>query len=210
MTSIRIPLLHQIKLQIKEIMWRKRNAHNRTHVGTCFDLDTVHVGIGTYGVLNIVQAGSGTNILIGNYCSIADDVTFIVNNNHYMERLSTFPFRTMDGFPGSDVRSKGGVVIKDDVWIGYGATILDGVTINQGAVIGAKSVVTKDVPPYAIVVGSPAKVVRYRFDSSIVKKLCNYNFESVYLPLTESQMDAAYTNLTSENLDKICNNFYKK
>lgn len=210
MGSIKMPLVHQVKLQYYELLWRMKNRNNRTHVGTIFDFNTVQVGLGTYGTLNIEQASSNAGVVLGNYCSIANDVTFIVGNDHYIDRISSYPFKTMEGHAGFDVRSKGGIEVKDDVWIGYGATILDGVTINQGAVIGAKAVVTKDVPPYAVVVGSPARVIRYRFEDSIIKELCRHRFDSIHLPLSETQAQSAYHRLTSNNIMNVCKDFFIK
>lgn len=116
---------------------------------------------------------------IGKFCSIACGTKFIFNSaNHTLSSLSTYPFPIFFEEWGLDVRditkawdNKGDIVIGNDVWIGYEAVILAGVTVGDGAVIGARAVVTKDVPPYTIVGGVPAKPIRMRFDQEMVDAL---------------------------------------
>ena len=116
---------------------------------------------------------------IGKFCSIACGAKFIFNSaNHTLSSLSTYPFPIFFEEWGLDVRditkawdNKGDIVIGNDVWIGYEAVILAGVTVGDGAVIGARAVVTKDVPPYTIVGGVPAKPIRMRFDRETVDAL---------------------------------------
>lgn len=109
---------------------------------------------------------------IGNFCSIASN-TSIRDHNHNLKSCTSYFIKhhVLGGNYGDDVVSKGPVVIKNDVWIGTQTVILSGVTIGNGAVIGANTVVDKDIPPYAIAVGSPAKVIKYRFDEEIIEKL---------------------------------------
>lgn len=111
-------------------------------------------------------------ITIGKFCSIAHGVT-IQEYNHDPSRVTSY-FIQKNVFGENmvkDIVSKGGIQIGNDVWIGAKATILSGVTIGTGAVIGANCVIAKDVPPYAIMVGNPAKLLRYRFDEKIVNML---------------------------------------
>lgn len=118
-------------------------------------------------------------LVIGKFCSIACGAKFIFNSaNHTLKSLSnyTFPlFYEEWGLDKKDVASawdnKGDIVIGNDVWIGYEAVIMAGVTVGDGAIIAARTVVTKDVPPYTIVGGVPAKVIRPRFGGEIVAKL---------------------------------------
>ncbi|CDD35644.1 bacterial transferase hexapeptide repeat protein [Roseburia sp. CAG:309] len=116
---------------------------------------------------------------IGKFCSIACGAKFLFTSaNHTMKSLSTYPFPIffeewqLDGKDICDAwDNKGDIVIGNDVWIGYEAVILSGVTIGDGAVIGSRAVVTKDVEPYTIVGGVPAKPIRKRFDEQMIKKL---------------------------------------
>ncbi len=116
---------------------------------------------------------------IGKFCSVACGAKFLFTSaNHTMKSLSTYPFPIFFeewGLAGKDISNawdnKGDIVIGNDVWIGYEAVILSGVTIGDGAIIGTRAVVTKDVPPYTIVGGVPAKPIRKRFDDETIKKL---------------------------------------
>lgn len=158
-------IISSVKLLIKKLIWRSRNRRNFTTVGNPgFPLNKVSVGCGTYGVLTIIAFGSELEkVNIGNFCSIADGVSILLGGEHRTSSISTFPFSSMYGGQVTAV-SKGPVTIDDDVWIGYRATILSGVHIGQGAVVGACALITKDVPPYAVVGGVPAKVIGWRFD----------------------------------------------
>jgi virginiamycin A acetyltransferase len=118
-------------------------------------------------------------LTIGKYCSIACGAKFIFTSaNHAMGSLSTYPFPIFFDEWGLDIKditkawdNKGDITIGNDVWIGYEAVILSGVTIGDGAIIGARAVVTKDVEPYAVVGGVPAKTIKKRFDSETIEKL---------------------------------------
>lgn len=118
-------------------------------------------------------------LIIGKFCSIACGARFLFNSaNHTMTSLSTYPFPLFFeewDLDRKDVTAswdnKGNIVIGNDVWIGYEAVILAGVTIGDGAIIGTRAVVTKDVPPYTIVGGVPAKPIRMRFSDNIISTL---------------------------------------
>jgi virginiamycin A acetyltransferase len=117
----------------------------------------------------------GDKLIIGKFCQIATSVRFIMNGaNHAMHGISTYPFKVM-GKSWSDapinVTSKGDTVIGNDVWIGNSATIMQGIKIGHGAVIGTNALVTKDVEPYTIVGGNPAKPIRKRFDDKTIEKI---------------------------------------
>ena len=108
---------------------------------------------------------------IGRYCSIAEAVKIFGGGEHDYNIVSTFPFKTIFQKQKTDASTKGKTIIGNDVWIGYHATVLSGVNIGNGAIVGAMSVVTKDVPPYAIVAGNPARIIKYRFPESIIEKI---------------------------------------
>ncbi|MFN8573905.1 MAG: CatB-related O-acetyltransferase [Gemmatimonadaceae bacterium] len=119
---------------------------------------------------------NGDRLVIGRYCSIAAEVRFIMNGgNHPTTWLTTYPFPIFGhgweaGMPSS-WPNRGDTTVGHDVWIGYGATIMPGVHIGDGAIVATASVVTKDVPPYAIVGGNPATLLRYRFDEATIAQL---------------------------------------
>lgn len=114
-------------------------------------------------------------LIIGKFCQIATGVRFIMNgSNHAMDGISTYPFKVFgDAWSETAMNavSKGDTVIGNDVWIGNSVTIMQGITIGDGAIIGTNSLVTKDVEPYTIVGGNPAKVIRKRFDADTIQFL---------------------------------------
>lgn len=121
---------------------------------------------------------NGDRLLIGRFCSIACGAKFLMNSaNHTLRSLSTYTFPIFYEAWGLETRpaeawdNRGDIVIGNDVWIGYEAVILAGVTIGDGAIIGARAVVTKDVPPYTIVGGVPAKPIRKRFSEEQIAAL---------------------------------------
>lgn len=117
----------------------------------------------------------GDKLIIGNFCQIATAVKFIMGGaSHDLSGFSSFPFVTFNQYwPEILVAhvSKKDTVIENDVWIGYDALIMPGITIGNGAIVGSRAVVTKDVEPYAIVVGNPARVIRKRFDDDTINML---------------------------------------
>jgi virginiamycin A acetyltransferase len=120
---------------------------------------------------------TGDKLIIGKFCMIASGVEFIMNGaNHLVNALSTYPFAIFgngwqEAMAGKEYPSKGNIEVGNDVWIGYKAVIMAGVKIGDGAIIGAYSVVTKDVEPYAMVGGNPAKEIRKRFPEEVIKDL---------------------------------------
>ena len=119
----------------------------------------------------------GDKLIIGKFCMIASDVTFIMNGaNHLSEAISSYPFAIFggdwsDAMEEKEYPVKGDTKVGNDVWIGYGATIMPGITIGDGAIIATKSVVSKDVEPYTIVGGNPAKEIKKRFSEETIKDL---------------------------------------
>lgn len=120
----------------------------------------------------------GDKLIIGKFCAIARGVTFIMNGaNHRLSGFSTYPFHIFgNGWEKAapkhaELPYKGDTVIGNDVWVGYKASIMPGVRIGDGAVIGSHAVVTKDVPPYTVVGGNPAEVLRTRFEKYVIDAL---------------------------------------
>lgn len=127
----------------------------------------------TYGRPRVFTWGI-TDVNIGKFCSMSSGIN-IVGGEHNVSWVSTFPLRDRFQLPGrgrdGHPKSKGPICIGNDVWIGMGVTILSGVNIGDGSVVAAQSVVTKDVPPYTIVAGNPAKIIKYRFDQETIQAL---------------------------------------
>lgn len=121
----------------------------------------------------------GDKLIIGKFCAIAEGARFIMNGaNHMLSGFSTYPFNIFghgweQGFDTNGWRGqlRGDTVVRNDVWIGMEAVILPGVNIGDGSIVAARSIVSHDVPPYAVVAGNPAKVVKMRFDAATVRRL---------------------------------------
>lgn len=132
----------------------------------------VQMGVGSY---SLASEEFGPDIRIGNYCSIAKDVVFIGAAEHNWQWATTYPLRIKLNLPNAyhdgHPKTKGPIIVGHDVWIGMRVTILSGVTIGNGAVVGAGAVVAKSIPPYAIVAGNPAKVLRFRFSDEVIAGL---------------------------------------
>jgi virginiamycin A acetyltransferase len=121
----------------------------------------------------------GDKLVIGKYCMIASDVQFIMNGgNHMTDCISAFPFAVFGNgwegaMKGKKYPTKGDTIIGNDVWIGHHAVIMPGTQIGDGAMIGSYSIVTKNVEPYAVVAGNPAKLIRKRYSDEVIEKLLN-------------------------------------
>lgn len=145
----------------------------------------------------------GDKLIIGKFCMIASDVKFIMNGgNHLTEALSAYPFEIFGNgwegaMDGKTYPHKGDICIGNDVWIGYNATIMAGVTVGDGAIIAANATVTKDVSPYSIVGGNPAQEIKKRFSEDIISQLLslqwwNWEIDKItrnILYLTDNQLD---------------------
>jgi hypothetical protein len=196
---------NNIQLYKKKKKWRKLNLHNETRINSHnFPIHLVTVGKGTYGFLNVYSWGSeGEKLCIGDYTSIADGVRFLLGGNHEYKYLSTYPYKVKVLNEPREATTKGSIVIEDDVWIGMDSMILSGVTIGKGAIVAAGSTVTRDVEPYSIVGGNPAKHIKYRFSSQIREKLLKFNFEELDNEMINKNIDLLYTELTEDNIDKL-------
>ncbi len=160
------------------------------------------IGDHTYGWqhITILFGGQGTELYIGKYCSIAEDVTVMLHGNHHVNWISTYPFNVIAwpslGAIADQNSSKGNIVIGNDVWLGREVLIMSGVTIADGAVIAARSVVTKPVGPYEIWAGNPAQIKRKRFMQADIDWLCQLK----WWDWPDAKVHAAAHILMSDNL----------
>lgn len=199
--------LNYIKYNIKNVLiqyrlkrrWRLQNENNGTMIGNIFfDISRLTVGKETYGVINALIHNSGYKMKIGNYCSIASNVIFILCSDHRTDTISTFPFKVKCiHTEKEEAVSKGDIIVDDDVWIGQGAVILSGVHIGQGAVVAAGAIVTKDVPPYAIVGGNPARIIKYRFSDELIEELLKVDYDKLTKEMVREHIDDLYQKLES-------------
>ena len=145
----------------------------------CVGRSHVKIGRFTYGFENISiqQWNEGASLTIGSFCSIANSVSIFLGGNHRSDWTTTFPFghvfqEELGRYEiGGHPKTNGDVTIGSDVWLGSKATIMSGVTIGPGAVVAANSHVVKDVAPYEIVGGNPARPIKLRFDDEIIELL---------------------------------------
>lgn len=146
-------------------------------------------------------------LIIGKFCQIAKGVNFVMNGvNHQMNAVTTFPFYILEGWdqnvpPLSEMPQKGDTVIGNDVWIGENATILPGVHVGDGAIIGMNSVVGSDVPPYTIVAGNPARKIRQRFDNELIDLLLRLKWWDKDI----EEINSLIPILTCSDLEKVKN-----
>jgi acetyltransferase-like isoleucine patch superfamily enzyme len=155
------------------------NPHNltRIHLKDSIDRHGFSVGDYSYGAPAIRWWGEKVTLSIGRYCSFADGVRIFLGGNHRSDWVTTYPFSNLPSLwpeapkTAGMSSSRGDVTIGSDVWIGSQATILSGVAIGHGAIIGANAVVTRDVAPYAIVAGNPAREIRKRFSDAVIARL---------------------------------------
>lgn len=153
---------------------RLQNKPNRSQAAFKKKYPKYQIGAHTYGTPLVKQSHQNAKLLIGDYCSIADNVKIYLGGIHRADWVSTYPFPAFfSGFEHiNDFNlTKGDVIIGSDVWLCANCIILSGVKIGHGAVIGNGAVVTKDVPPYAVVAGNPAKIIKMRFDEATIQVL---------------------------------------
>lgn len=172
--------------------WKKKNKHNDTAPNNIFDINRVKVGKETYGRIEVLMYNDENTLEIGNYCSIGPKVVFLLSADHYVNHISTFPFKAKITEGVKEGVSKGNIKVEDDVWIGYGAIIMSGVHIGQGAIIAAGAIVTNDVEPYAIVGGVPAKLIKYRFDKQLIGELDKIDYSKLSKKDIKEHIDNLY------------------
>ena len=188
---------------VKKI-WRINNRNNWIYPISLFPRDRVNIGNYSYGELNVLVYGPTGDLRIGNCCSIGPHVTFLLCVDHNMKTVSTFPYKTkIFNERANESVSNGDIIVSDDVWIGYGSTILSGVHIGQGAVVAAGAVVSKDVSPYAVVGGVPAKVIKYRFEQSVIDYMLTLDYSALTEDLIREHVDDLYTEIDGMELEEV-------
>ncbi len=195
-----------LKIQLNHFKrkWISKNRNNETVPMNVFSVDNVSVGDYSYGELNVVSFNAKTNLRIGRFVSLAQDVTFLLDAEHYTDRLSTYPFRVkMLNELRSESFSKGDIIIEDDVWIGYGVIIMSGVHIGKGAIIAAGAIVTKDIPAYSIVGGVPGEVIKYRFSKEVIEVIKDFEYHNLTYEKVVATREIFYTAVTEENVDDV-------
>ncbi len=182
-----------IKSKRKPLIMNKNKKYKRFKIGD-----------NTYGRPNIFGGGE---LCIGSFCSISTSATISLGAEHHSDWITTYPMNLIcKDIVKETTFSKGKVTIGNDVWIADDALILSGVTIGDGAVIGAKAVVAKDVKPYEIVAGNPAKHVRFRFSETQIEKLLEIKWWNWEIDKVKAEIDL----ILSDNIDNFIEKHYKK
>jgi acetyltransferase-like isoleucine patch superfamily enzyme len=190
-----LDLIRLLKRRIKSIVFQKIKILNTKY-------PQYEIGRHTYGNPEIRTWNEGATLKIGAFCSIADGVKIFLGGEHRVDWTTTYPFtalwedaRHIIGHP----KTKGDVVIGNDVWIGSEAVIMSGVHIGDGAVVGARAVVSKDIKPYAVYAGNPARKVRNRFNDTTTEQLLTlewWNFD-------DSEIIQMLPLMLSKDIDKF-------
>lgn len=197
-------LLELLKKYRHVAQYRRLNKHNETTPVNIFPIEKVRVGKYTYGEIYLTDHSDAAVFLeLGHYCSIAPGVKFLLAGEHNTDTASTFPFQAKFRLVKNEAATRGSIIVEDDVWIGANCLVLSGARISRGAVVAAGSVVTKDVPPYSIVGGNPAKVLRFRYSEEIIEQVSKIDFSSLSREVITKNIDFFYQPLAGKDPKKI-------
>ncbi len=196
-------IFKKIRKKILHKQFRIKNRKNEIRFYDFNSLENVEAGNYSYGNLSLFDFKDGSKLKIGNFCSFAKNTFFCLGGEHDYKTLSTYPFESRISDNKITSFSKGDIVIGDDVWIGVNVTILSGVKIGQGAIIAAGSVVTKDVEPYSIYGGVPARLIKKRFSDEIIEKLKKVDYSTLSKEKIIKYRDELRMTITEENVDGI-------
>jgi acetyltransferase-like isoleucine patch superfamily enzyme len=190
------------------IKWREFNHHNFTYLVSIPKseefFERVKVGKLTYGPINAIFSYHKDEMLvIGNFCSIGGDTKFILGSEHPYRGISTYPFKVKCLGIDYEAQTKGPIILEDDVWVGENVLVLSGVTLSRGTVVAAGSVIVKSTPPYSIVGGNPARVIKYRFDQEVIDKLLKTDLTRLTTQAIRERIELLYEPVNSSNVEMI-------
>lgn len=207
-------LIFSLKSSANQVNWKLKNSHNMTSIGRYVkDPSLITVGNHSYGILHVESfENKKEKLIIGNFVSISTNVTFILGGNHQIDAFTTYPVKAnfSQHYSEDDATTKGPIIVEDEVWVGSSVIIMSGVTIGRGSIIAAGSVVTKNVQPFSIVGGNPAKFIKFRIDEGLIQKRMELDINNLSVHnLSKETLELLYQPLSNNVLDRLENEMKK-